>query len=94
MEPEHLDLVQRMIQGGMSSVYARRFDTANNKNLNNFSPSEASSYILKIDANNLYGGIKKHCALPLSDFSIVEKILEDIQLTSETLEWGYIVEVI
>ena len=40
----------------MSSVYARRFDTANNKNLNILSPSEPSSYILNFDANNLYGG--------------------------------------
>ena len=65
---EHLDLVQRMIRGGMSSVYARRFYKANNKYLDNFSPSEPSSHILNIDANNLYGGIMKHCPLPLNDF--------------------------
>ena len=35
----------------------------------------------------------KHCPLPLNYFSIVEKRLEDILLTSETSEWGYIVEV-
>ena len=35
----------------------------------------------------------KHCPLPLKYFSIVEKRLEDILLTSETSEWGYIVEV-
>ena len=35
----------------------------------------------------------KHCPLPLNDFSIVEKSLPDILLTSETSEWGYIVEV-
>ena len=35
----------------------------------------------------------KHCPLPLKDFSIVEKSLADILLTSETSEWGYIVEV-
>ena len=40
---EHLDLVQRRIRG-------------NNKYLDNFLPSEPSSYILNIDANNLYGG--------------------------------------
>ena len=90
---EHLDLVQRMIRGGMSSIYARRFYKANNKYLDDFSPSEPSSYILNIDANNLYGGIMKHCPLPLNDFSIVEKSLADILLTSETSEWGYIVEV-
>ena len=46
---ENLDRVQPMIRGGMSSVYARRFYKANNKYLNNFSPSEPSSYILNID---------------------------------------------
>ena len=35
----------------------------------------------------------KHCSLPLNDFSIVEKSLADILLTSETSEWSYIVEV-
>ena len=35
----------------------------------------------------------KHCFLPLNGFSIVEKSLEDILLTSETSELGYIVEV-
>ena len=50
---EHLDLVQRMIRGGMSSVYVRRFYKANNKNLDDFLPSEPSSYILNFDANNL-----------------------------------------
>ena len=35
----------------------------------------------------------KHCPLPLNDFSIVEKSLADKLLTSETSEWGYIVEV-
>ena len=90
---EHLDLVQRMIRGGLSSIYARRFYKANNKYLDDFLPSEPSSYILNIDAKNLYGGIMKHCPLQLNDFSIVENSLADILLTSETTEWGYIVEV-
>ena len=59
----------------------------------NFSPSEPTSYILNIDANILYGGILKHCPLPLNEFSIIEKSLTGTLLTSETSEWGYIVEV-
>ena len=90
---EHLDLVQRMIRGGMSSVYALQFYKANKKYLDDFLLSEPSSYILKFDAKNLYGGIMKHCPLLLNDFSVVEKSLADILLTSETSEWGYIVEV-
>ena len=90
---EHQDLVQRMIRGGMSPVYARRFFKANNKYLDNFSPSEPSSNVLNFDANNFYGGIMKHCTLPLNNFSIVEKSLADILLLSEISEWLYIVGV-
>ena len=45
---EHLDLVQRMLRGGMSSVYARRFYKANNKYLDDFPPQNhrATSSIL------------------------------------------------
>ena len=45
---EHLELVQQMIQGDMSLAYARRFYKAKNKYLDNFWPSEPSSYILNI----------------------------------------------
>ena len=77
----------------MSSVYARRFFKANNKYLDNFSPSEPSSNVLNFDANNFYGGIMKHCTLPLNNFSIVEKSLADVLLLSEISEWLYIVGV-
>ena len=82
-----------MIRGGMTSVYARQFYKANIEYLNNFLPSEPSSYNLKIDANILYGGIMKQCLLSLSNFSIVEKSLADKLFTSETSEPDYIVEV-
>ena len=35
----------------------------------------------------------KDCSLPLNDFTIIEKSLEDILLTSKTSKWGYLVEV-
>ena len=72
-EREHFNMVQKMIRRGMSSIYARRFLKANNKYLEDYNPEEPSSYLLKTDANNLYGGIKKHCPLPIKDFSKVEE---------------------
>ena len=79
---EYLDLVQRMIRGGRSSVYAHRFYKAYNKHLDRFLASEPSISILNIGANKLFGVIMKHCLLPLNDFLIVEKRLEDILLTA------------
>ena len=86
---EHLDMVQKMIRGGMSSIYKRRFFfKANNNYLEDYNPEEPSSYLLNIDANNLSGGIMKHCRLTMNDFSIVEKSLEDILKTEDNSEWG------
>ena len=73
----------------MSSIYARRFFNANNKYLEDYNPEEPSSYLLNIDANNLYGGIVKHCPLPIKDFSIVEESLKYILQTDDKSEWGY-----
>ena len=86
-------MVQKMIRGGMSLIYARRFFETNNKYLEDYNPEEPSSYLLNIDANNLYGGIMKHCPLPIKGFSIFEERLEYILQTDDSSEWGYILEV-
>ena len=91
-EREHLKMVQKRIRGGMSSIYARRFFKANNKYLEDYNPEEPSSYLLNIDANNLCGGIMKHCPLHIKEFSIVEESLEYILQTDDKSEWGYILE--
>ena len=77
----------------MSSIYARRFFKANIKYLEDYNPEGPSSYLLNIDANILYGGIMKHCPLPIKDFSIVEESLEFILQIDDKSEWGYILEV-
>ena len=92
-EREHLNMVQKMIRGGMSSIYARRFFKANDKCLEDYNPEEPYSYLLNLDANNLYGGIMKHYPLPIKYFSIVEESLEYILQTDDKSEWGYILEV-
>ena len=82
-----------MIRGGMSSIYARRFFKPNKKYLEDYNPEEPSSYLLNIDANNLYGSIMKYCPLPIKGFSLVEESLEYILQTDDSSEWGYILEV-
>ncbi len=90
---EHLDMTEKMIRGGMSSVYAHRFWKANNKFLPEYDPTQTSTFILNIDANNLYGGIMEHYRLPLNDFQLVDKEINDILLTDDDDEYGFIVEV-
>ena len=63
-----LDLTERMIRGGLSSVYSSRLEIANNSLFSNFDESKEPSSILYIDANNLYGRVMLHYPLPLKDF--------------------------
>ena len=44
----------------------------NNKYLEGFDETKATTYGLLVDANNLYGGIMQKFPLPLSDFEIVD----------------------
>ena len=81
-----METVQKMIRGGMSSIYTRRFFKAKNKYLEDYNTEEPPSYLLNIDANKLYGGIMKHCPLPMNDFSIVEESIKDILETEDNSE--------
>ena len=78
---------------GCHDICTPFFFKANNKYLEDYNPEEPSSYLLNIDANNLYGGIMKHCPLPIKGSSIVEESLEYILQTDDNSEWGYLLEV-
>ena len=43
-EREHLEITENMIRGGPSSVYAKRFFRANNKNCPDYNSEEPSTY--------------------------------------------------
>ena len=100
---EHLDMVESLIRGGVSSVYSKRLCRANNKFLADYKPKTISSFIIRIDANNLYGGIVEKFPLPLREFELFDKnewtdknaqeILNRILNTPDDDEVGYIVEV-
>ena len=47
-------MIENNIRGGISTINHRLF-TANNKYLSHFDPKMPSSYIMSVDANNLYG---------------------------------------
>ena len=97
------DIVESLIRGGVSSVYSKRLCRANNKFLLDYKPENISSFIVMIDANNLYGGIMEKFPLPLHEFELFDKsewtdanaqeILNRILKTSDDDEIGYFVEV-
>ena len=102
-EREHLDMVESLIRGGVSSVYSKRRCRANNKFLPDYKPKNISSFIIMIDANNLYGGFMEKFPLALREFELFDKsewtdenaqeILNRILNTPDDNEVGYIVEV-
>ena len=53
----HLEMAERLIRGGVSSVFWRRLVTMNNKLPGEFDEKKARTHGLLVDANNLYGGI-------------------------------------
>jgi hypothetical protein len=63
-----LDMLQRGVRGGVS-VVSTRYAVANNPLLSGYDDSKPSSYIINLDANNLYGGAMCD-ALPEGDYSL------------------------
>ena len=64
-------MIENNIRGGISTISHRLF-TANNKYLSDFDPKMPSSYIMYVDANNLYGkGMSEK--LPTGNFKWLSK---------------------
>ena len=53
-DPYMLLMFERGIRGGITQA-VHRYTAANNKYMDNYNPSNPSSYIQYLDANNLYG---------------------------------------
>ena len=87
-------MIENNIRGGISTINHRLF-TANNKYLSDFDPKMPSSYIMYVDANNLYGkGMSEK--LPTGSFKWLSKEAVDdfnIQETDAEGETCYILDV-
>ena len=87
--------VQNNIKGGISSSM-KRYSKANNKYMDDYDKSKPSSYLMYLDANNLYGWAMTQC-LPHSDFKLLDKFEEFtaqyIQSIPDDSKTGYVLEV-
>ncbi|KFM67681.1 hypothetical protein X975_16856, partial [Stegodyphus mimosarum] len=86
--------IERGIRGGISMI-SHRWAEANNKYLPHYDPSKPSSYIIYLDANNLYGWAMSQ-PLPYGGFQWVSPSAIDIEAilsSSEDGAVGYILEV-
>jgi len=83
--------IEKGLRGGISSI-AHRHGKANNKYMTDYNPGEENSYLMYLDANNLYGWAMSQ-ALPTGDFKWIDP--EEIELFNyhEESEKGLILEV-
>ena len=84
---EMFEFVERGIRGGISQI-SKRHAIANNKYMTNYDKSKEDSYIVYLDANNLYGGAMCK-SLPYKDFKWntdkwdLEKIMNITDISKE-----------
>ena len=84
-------MVEKGLRGGISMV-SNRYAKANNPLLEDFNPNEKTSYLMYLDANNLYGwAMVQH--LPTDSFKWSSANIEDILKHPLEDQTGYICEV-
>ena len=89
---EMLLMIEKGIRGGISNAF-KRYAKANNKFMKNFDPELKSSFIVYLDANNLYGWAMSK-PLPVGGFEwMSEKELENWEEFVEEKGVGCILEV-
>ena len=89
---EMLLMIEKGIRGGISNAF-KRYAKANNKFMKNFDPELKSSFIVYLDANNLYGWAMSK-PLPVGKFEwMTEEELENWEEFVEEEGVGCILEV-
>ena len=88
-------MIEKGIRGGMCQVI-HRYAKANNKYMNNCDKSIESSYLMYLDASNLYGWTMSQ-KLPVTDFKWIEELSKFnesfMKNYDENSDKGYFVEV-
>ena len=85
-------MIEKGIRGGISNAF-KRYAKANNKFMKDFDPAEKSSFIVYLDANNLYGWAMSK-PLPVGEFEwMAEADLENWERFVDEEGIGCILEV-
>jgi hypothetical protein len=85
-----LNMMEDMKRGGLCFVGSKRHVVANNKYLPNHDTTKPESFLMYWDCNNLYG--KAMCdLLPYKNLRYSNETLEQILLTPDDAEEGYII---
>ena len=85
-------MIEKGIRGGISNAF-KRYAKANNKFMKDFDPAEKSSFIVYLDANNLYGWAMSK-PLPVGEFGwMSEEELENWERFVDEKGIGCILEV-
>ena len=91
-DPDMLLMFERGIRGGITQA-VHRYASANNLCMNSeFNPSEESSYLQYLNANNLYGWAMSQ-SLPTGRFRWVSINPNDISRVKKIKDKGYLLEV-
>ena len=78
-------------RGGVSTI-SHRYAKANIPNHKDFDPNLPPSYLIYLDANNLYGWAMTQ-RLPTGEFKWVKVNLRDVLDTADDADYGYFLEV-
>ena len=87
-------MIESGVRGGVSTI-CNKYSKANNHLVENFDPSEDTSWIIYLDANNLYGTAMS-MSLPVGNFrwmSELERETFDVNSIADDEQTGYILEV-
>ena len=69
-DPKILSIFERSKRGGLTFVGTKRYVKANNQHIAGYDPKSKSTYLLYLDANNLYGWAMVQ-ALPYKDINFL-----------------------
>ena len=85
-------MIEHGTRGGLSQI-SNRYQKANNPYRDDYDPSDTTSYLMYLDANNLYGWAMVQ-PLPVSDFKFLDDAKSfDVSTIKEDGEFGFILDV-
>ena len=72
-DPNHLDIIDKLMRVGTALLFEKRQFTANNRHLNEtFNASKDTTYDFMVDGNNFYGGVMQTHNLPARHIKTIE----------------------